>query len=125
MTSRETVAAFVTQAIFGNHVGAIRGWYHDDAWMGDNQALPRQGGRQVLMNQEAPVMESSVSVLTEPPSGPLLSGDDVAIHWRSSFELKDGGRMRQKAVAWRSRRADKIAEETFFYDAGQRIQKNG
>jgi len=31
MPSRQAVEAFVAQVIFGDHEGAIRDWYHDDA----------------------------------------------------------------------------------------------
>ncbi len=56
MPSKATVDAFVTQVIAGDHTGAIRDWYHDDAWMQENHAPPRQGGREALINQEAAML---------------------------------------------------------------------
>jgi ketosteroid isomerase-like protein len=120
MPARQTVDAFIARVVAGDHVGAIHDWYHDDAWMQENQAPPRQGGREGLMRQEASVLERSESVVTELIGGPLIDGDAVAIRWRFSFVFKDGGKMRMEEIAWQTWRGDKIAEETFFYDPGQR-----
>ena len=89
MPARTTVDAFIAQVISGDHVGAIRDWYHDDAWMQENQAPPRQGGREALMKREAAVMERSQSVKTELLGGPLIEGDQVAIRWRFTFAFKE------------------------------------
>jgi hypothetical protein len=120
MPSRQTVDAFIAQVVAGDHVGAIRDWYHDDAWMQENQAAPRQGGREALMRQEAAVLARAESVETELLGGPLIDGEHVTIRWRFSFVFKDGGGMRMEEVAWQTWRGDKIAEETFFYDPAQR-----
>jgi len=120
MPAQATVKAFVVQVLAGDHVGAIRDWYHDDAWMQENQAAPRAGGREALMAQEAAVLDRCTSVETELLGGPLIDGDRVAIRWRFTFQLKDGGRLMQEEVAWQTWRGDRIAEETFFYDPGQR-----
>ena len=120
MPAKATVEAFIAQVISGDHVGAIRDWYHDDAWMQENQASPRQGGREALIKQEAAMMERSQSVTTELLGGLLIEGDHVAIRWRFTFVFKDGGRMQQEEAAWQTWRGDKIATETFFYDPAQR-----
>ena len=120
MPSRQSLDAFVAQVVSGDHAGAIRDWYHDDAWMQENQAPPRQGGREALMNQEAAMLDRCQSVQTELLGGPLVDGDRVAIRWRFSFVFKDGSSMRQEEVAWQTWRGEKIAEETFFYDPAQR-----
>jgi ketosteroid isomerase-like protein len=120
MPTRETVDAFIAQVVSGDHVGAIRDWYHDDAWMQENQSAPRAGGRETLMQQEAAILSRSERVETELLGGPLIDGDRVAIRWRFSFVFKDGGKMRQEEIAWQTWRGDKIAEETFFYDPAQR-----
>ena len=120
MPSRQTVDAFIAQVVSGDHVGAIRDWYHDDAWMQENQAPPRAGGRAALMAQEAAMLASAESVETELLGGPLIDGYHVAIRWRFSFVFKDGRTMRQEEIAWQTWRGDKIAEETFFYDPAQR-----
>ena len=45
MPSRATVDAFIAQVVSGDHVGAIRDWYAEDATMQENQAEPRAGAR--------------------------------------------------------------------------------
>ena len=120
MPNKTTVDAFIAKVISGDHVGAIRDWYHEDAWMQENQAPPRQGGREALMKHEAAMIERSQSVTSELLGGPLIEGDQVAIRWRFSFVFKDGGRMQQEEVAWQTWRGDKIATETFFYDPTRR-----
>lgn len=120
MPDRETLGAFIAQVISGDHVGAIRDWYCGDAWMQENQAPPRVGGREALMAQEAAMLARSESVETELLGGPLVVGDQVAIRWRFTFTFKDGTTMRQEEVAWQTWRGDRIASETFFYDPAQR-----
>ena len=120
MPARTTVDAFVAQVVSGDHVGAIRDWYHEDAWMRENQAPPRAGGREALMAQEAAVLARCDRVTTELLGGPLIAGDSVAIRWRFGFTFKDGRVMTQEEVAWQVWRGERIAEETFFYDPGQR-----
>ena len=104
----------------GDHVGAIRDWHLEDATMQENQAPPRLGGREALMRQEAAVLDRAESVLTEILDAPLIAGDRVAIRWRFTFRLKGGGGFRQEEIAWQTWRGDRIAEEVFFYDPGQR-----
>ncbi|HEY1750734.1 MAG TPA: nuclear transport factor 2 family protein [Caulobacteraceae bacterium] len=120
MPSRQTVEAFVARVLSEDHVGAIEGWYHDDAWMQENQAEPRAGGRAALMAQEAGTLGHARSVKTELVGGPIIDGDTVAIRWRFTFEWKAGGGMTMEEVAWQTWRGDKIATETFFYDPAQR-----
>ena len=120
MPTKTTVEAFIADVISGDHLGAMRDWYHEDAWMQENQSPPRQGGREALMKQEAAMMERSQSVRTELLGGPAIDGDQVAIRWRFTFVFKDGGKLRQEEIAWQTWRGDKIANETFFYDPAQR-----
>jgi len=120
MPSRATVEAFVAQVLRGDHVGAIRDWHHEGATMQENQAPPRLGGREALMGQEAAMLDRSDSVITELLDPPLIDGDRVAIRWRFTFKLKAGGGFRQEEIAWQTWRGDKIAQEVFFYDPGQR-----
>ena len=120
MPTRAAVEAFVAQVISGDHVGAIRDWYHEDAWMQENHAPPLQGGREALMKREAAMLDRSRSVTTERLGGPIVEGDQVAIRWRFTFVFKDGGGFQQEEVAWQTWRGDRIATETFFYDPAQR-----
>jgi hypothetical protein len=40
MPTRTTVDAFIAHVISGDHVGALRDWYHDDAWMKETRRRP-------------------------------------------------------------------------------------
>jgi hypothetical protein len=118
MPSRATVEAFIADVIAGDHLGAIERWYAADASMQENQAEPRVG-RETLMAREAKMLAGVAGVETELLAPPLIDGDQVAIRWRFTFALKDGGRLRQEEVAWQTWRGDKIWRETFFYDPAQ------
>lgn len=119
MPSRETVDAFVAQVVSGDHVGAIRDWYAEDAWMQENQAPPR-AGRALLMEHEAKALARSARVDTEALAPPAIDGDRVIIRWRFTFVPKDGGApISMEEVAWQTWAGDKIATETFFYDPKQ------
>ena len=123
MPSRRSVEAFTQAVLSEDHVGAIRDWYCEDAWMQENQASPREGGRPALMAQEAATLARVDGVTTELVGGPLIDGDVVAIRWRFTFRLKDGTRMTMEEVAWQTWRGEKIATETFFYDPAQRSSR--
>jgi hypothetical protein len=63
----------------GDHVGVIRDRYRDYAWMRENQAAPRLGGREALMAREAATLDRCESVRTELLGGPPIAEDQVAI----------------------------------------------
>jgi hypothetical protein len=120
MPSRETVEAFVAQVVSGDHVGAIRDWYREDAWMQENQAPPRVG-RSLLMEHEAKALARSARVDTEVLAPPVIDGDRVIVRWRFTFAPKDASAkpLSMEEVAWQTWSGDKIATETFFYDPKQ------
>jgi ketosteroid isomerase-like protein len=120
MPARATVDAFVARVVSGDHLSAVHEWYHEDAWMQENQASPIEGGKDALLKREGAMMERTQTVITEVVGGPIIDGDLVAIRWRFSFVFKDGGKLQQEEVAWQTWRAEKIASETFFYDPAQR-----
>jgi hypothetical protein len=120
MPSREQVDAFVAQVVGGDHVGAIRDWYAEDAWMQENLGARRQG-RDFLMAYEAKMLERSERVDTELLDPPMIADDKVALHWRFTFHPKGGqGRtLSFEEIAWQAWRDGKVAEEIFFYDPSQ------
>jgi len=120
MPSRATVDAFIAQVVSGDHVGAIRDWYAEDATMQENQAEPR-AGREGLMAREAAVLAMTETVITELLEPPMIDGDRVAIRWRFTFSFKAGGGFAQEEIAWQTWRGDKVATEVFFYDPAQRM----
>jgi ketosteroid isomerase-like protein len=119
MPSRERVLALVAMVEEGKYVEAIETFYTDDATMQENDAPPR-GGREVLVAGERKVLAAHKSARTEPGSSFLLDGDRVVIHWRFKFVLPDGKRYRMDELALQRWRGDRISEERFFYDPGQR-----
>jgi hypothetical protein len=123
MPDRATVEAFIAQVLSGDHVGAIRDWYAPDASIQENQEPPREG-RETLMAGEAETLSRMAKVVTELLSPPIVSGDQVAIHWRFTFTSKRSGTVRGfEEVAWQTWKGDKIWRERFFYDPAQ--QKAG
>jgi hypothetical protein len=118
MPTKETVEAFVAQVLGGDHVGAIRDWYADDASMQENQDAPRVG-REVLMEDERQMLARVAAVKTELLAPPMVDGDRVAIHWRFTFTSKTGVDRGFEEIAWQTWRGDKIWREVFFYDPAQ------
>ena len=118
MPSRETVEAFVAQVVSGDHVGAIRDWYADDASMRENQGEPRVG-RETLLAAEQATLDRVAGVETELLSPPLVEGDTVVIHWRFTFTAKSGGTRVLEELALQTWRGDKVWREQFFYDPKQ------
>lgn len=118
MPSRESVQAFVAQVLSGDHVGAIRDWYADDASMQENQDAPRVG-REVLMAGEQAMLDRVTSVATELLAPPVVDGDLVAIRWRFTITSPKGSVRRFEEVAWQTWRGDKVWREVFFYDPAQ------
>ena len=118
MPSLEQVDAFVAQVVSGDHVGAIRDWYAEDAWMQENLGARREG-REVLMAYEAQSLARSKRVDTELLGPPLVRGEHVALRWRFTFWPPQGEPLTLEEIAWQAWRDGRIAEETFFYDPRQ------
>ena len=119
MPSTAQVEAFVNQVMTGDHVGAIRDWYTEDAWMQENPGGPRRVGIQTLQAHEARVLARFDSVRTELVDPPLVDGDRVAIHWRFTFHRAGSADVVIEEVAWQTWRGDRICAEIFFYDPAQ------
>ena len=119
MPTREIVDRFTAQVLSGDHAGAIRDWYTEDATMQENQAEPRRG-RDQLVEQEQATLDRMDRVETELLAPPLIDGDTVVLRWRFTFYPGTSGRMSIEEVAWQTWRGDQIEAETFFYDPAQR-----
>ena len=118
MPSPGSVERFMAQVVSGDHVGAIRDWYADDASMQENQAEPRRG-REGLIAREAATLARMARVDTEALGPPLISGDLVAIRWRFTFTPKSGAPSSLEELAWQRWAGERIVEETFVYDPAQ------
>ena len=123
MPSPEHVKAFVDHVTSGDHVGAIRDWYTEDAWMQENPGGPRREGIQTLMAHEAKVLARYDSVKTELIDPPLVDGDRVAIRWRFTFHWSGGADVVIEEIAWQTWRGGRICGEIFFYDPAQLSRK--
>jgi hypothetical protein len=123
MPSIEQVSAFVAHVMSGDHVGAIRDWYTQDAWMQENPDGPRRDGIETLMANETKVLARYDSVKTELLDPPLVDGDRVAIRWRFTFQRAGSADMVIEEVAWQTWRGDRICGEVFFYDPAQLARK--
>ena len=118
MPARESVDAFVAQVLSGDHAGAIRDWYAEDASMQENQDAPRVG-RDVLVAGEEAMLARVAAVKTELLSPPMVDGDRVAIHWRFTFTSRKGVDRGFEEIAWQTWRGEKIWREVFWYDPAQ------
>jgi SnoaL-like protein len=118
MPSRQSLDAFIAQVVGGDHVGAIRDWYCDDAWMQENLG-ERRTGRGALMANEAATLAKVERVETQLLDPPMVDGERVALHWRFTFHPPGRPPMTLEEIAWQTWRGEKVAEETFFYDPGQ------
>ena len=118
MPSRERVEAFIAHVVSGDHVGAIREFYDEDATMQENRAA-RRVGREALMRHEAEALSRMASIVSELLEPPLIERERVAIHWRFTITSTEGATAVLDEIAWQLWRGDKIAEEVFFYDPAQ------
>ena len=118
MPTRDVVEAFIAQVVSGDHVGAIRDHYAENATMQENNAAPRVG-RALLMEQEARTLARAKSVKTHAVEDFAIDGDTVFIRWIFEFERPDGTVMRMEEVALQTWSADQIVRERFFYDPAQ------
>lgn len=121
MPDRQRVEAFVAAVVSGDHVGAIRDFYCEDASMQENGAEPRRG-RDALMAHEAGALARLNRMYTHPARAVLVDGDRVVIHWVFDATDKAGVTRRLEELAIQRWRGNRIAEERFFYDAGSAWQ---
>ncbi len=71
MPPESAVEAFIAQVVSGDHVGAIRDWRLEDAWMQENQAAPRLAGRQAQPSEVIKSLKKPTSMI--PANGRLAS----------------------------------------------------
>jgi ketosteroid isomerase-like protein len=119
MPNRERVESFIELVVQGKYVEAIEEFYTEDASMQENQEPPRKGV-QLLVTGEQKAMSAVKEIRTLAVKSFLIDGDRVAINWLFEIELPDGRSFRQDEIAYQVWRGDKIAEEQFYYDPGQR-----
>lgn len=116
MPDRSRVEAFIAEVVHGDHVIAIRDFYHDDATMQENAAEPRRG-KQALMTHEAAALARIQAMETHPVTTFLIDGDNVAIRWTFDRVSKKGERHRLEELSLQRWDGDRIRSERFFYDS--------
>lgn len=124
MPTKTRVHEFIGAVVHGDHVEAIRNFYHEDASMQENLDPPRVG-RDALVAHEGAGQTKIKSVYTHKPETVLIDGDNVAIAW--VFDIVDlkGVPRRLSEVAMQRWRGDRIAEERFVYDSARAWEKIG
>ena len=118
MPSAATLEAFIARVESNAHVEAIRDFYTDDASMRENFQPPRNG-RELLMANEAKVMDRAASVTSRCVRPVFAEGDHVVIRWVFEFTWKAGGGARIEELAYQRWHGERIREEQFFYDPAQ------
>ncbi|MEC9345154.1 MAG: nuclear transport factor 2 family protein [Pseudomonadota bacterium] len=114
MPDRARVEAFIEEVVHGDHVKAIRDYYHPHASMQENRGEPRRG-RDLLMQTEAEALRR-FRMRTHPAGAVLVDGDHVVIQW--TFDMTDakGVTRRLEELTLQRWEGDRIAEERFYYD---------
>lgn len=116
MPDRARVDRFIDAVVNGDHVDAIRDFYHPDATMQENLSDPRMG-RETLMAHEANAMARVAKVETKPVTTYLVDGDNVAIRWTFIMTDKSGVSRQLEELSLQRWSGDRIATEQFFYDS--------
>ncbi|MDW3098829.1 MAG: nuclear transport factor 2 family protein [Alphaproteobacteria bacterium] len=116
MPDKQRVERFIDAVVHGDHVEAIRDFYHEDATMQENLGEPRRG-RDTLMAHEAKALSNMQKMETKPVSTFLVDGDNVAIRWTFIMTDKAGVSRQLEEVSLQRWDGDRIASEQFFYDS--------
>lgn len=116
MPTKERLDAFVQTVESGDHVRAIKDFYHENATIQENGHEPRSG-REALMDHEQNALNQLSEMITHPARQVFLDGDNVAIHWTFEMTAPDGKTRTIDEVALQLWAGDRILKERFFYDS--------
>ena len=122
MPTPETLERFIALVERNAHVEAIEAFYAPNASMQENQSAPRLG-RENHMANERRVLAKAKAVSSTCVRPVFVNGDRVVIRWIFRFEWIDGTVTRMEELAYQRWEADRIVEETFFYDPAQLVPK--
>ena len=114
MPEHARVLSFIDAVVSGDHVDAIRDYYHSDAEMRENAAPPRTG-RDALVAHEKDVL-ARTSMRTHASPTFLVDGDLVAIQWTFDITNDRGVTRRLEEVAMQRWSGHRISVERFFYN---------
>jgi hypothetical protein len=116
MPDRARVTEFVSVVVSGDHVRAIKDFYHENATMQENRHEPRRG-RDVLAAHEERALSRIKQMHTHQPEVILVDGDHVAIRWTFDRIDNNDAVTRLEEVALQRWSGDRILHERFFYDS--------
>jgi hypothetical protein len=122
MPSLATLERFIAAVESNAHDAACEAFYTEHSTMQENQAAPRVG-RDAHVANERKVMARAKSMSSTCVRPALVNGDIVVIRWIFHFEWLDGTCLHMEELAYQRWEGEKIAQETFFYDPAQRLQK--
>ena len=122
MPTPETLERFIALVERNAHMEAIEAFYAPNASMQENQSAPRLG-RENHMANERRVLAKAKAVRSTCVHPVFVNGDRVVIRWIFRFEWIDGTVTRMEELAYQRWEADRIVEETFFYDPAQLVPK--
>jgi hypothetical protein len=122
MPTPETLERFIALVERNAHVEAIEAFYAPNASMQENQSAPRLG-RENHMANERRVLAKAKAVSSMCVRPVFVNGDRVVIRWIFRFEWMDGTVTRMEELTYQRWEADRIVEETFFYDPAQLVPK--
>ncbi len=115
MPSRETVEAFTKTVEAGDFIGALEGFYADDATMQENREAPRKS-LAALIAAERKMLQRVEKITTRPVERILIDGDLVVINWVFDILGRDGVTRTMDELTIQRWQNDKIVEEQFYYD---------
>jgi hypothetical protein len=122
MPTPETLERFIALVERNAHVEAIEAFYTPNASMQENQSAPRLGRENHVANERR-VLAKAKAVSSTCVRPVFVNGDRVVIRWIFRFEWMDGTVTRMEELAYQRWEADRIVEETFFYDPAQLVPK--
>ena len=124
MPSRERVDALITMVEAGRYVDALRAFYADHAATRENGEGSRVGLDVLIATEERAL--SAFTIATRPVNRTvdvLVDGDRVVVHWTFDIAAKDGSHaFTLDELASQRWEGDRIVDETFYYDPGQRTR---
>jgi hypothetical protein len=122
MPTIQTLERFIARVESNAHAEACEEFYTADSSMQENQEPPRVG-RDAHVANERRVLGRARHVRSQCVRPVFVEGDRVVIRWIFDFEWLDGSVTHMEELAYQRWDAERIAEETFFYDPAQRLPK--
>src|SRR5438093_7709279 len=118
MLTADRIEALIARVESGEFVAAIKEFYAEDATMQENLGAARSGLPALVANEKR-VLAAFEKTRARCVRPVFIHGDQAVIHWLFEFTTADGKAVRLEEIAHQRWRADRIAEERFYYDPVQ------